>query len=351
MKLSGFHKSIGHHTELILDYGRIEQFDKIYISKVFTDTHVPEELLNMQNVSFGGTGFFYDIAPPLPEYIEHHMPDYELYKSFVETQLNKGQKKDLYKFYIDYSIGFLTRGCFRKCGFCVNKNSTKSEPASPLKEFFNNNRKKLCFLDDNFLACTEWERIFDKVLESGKRFQFRQGLDIRIMQKKQMQKIFQGKHDGNVIFAFDDIKDQEMIKRKLDLLYSTVSIGKKELKFYVLCGFDKTKLYNQEFWVNDIRNTLEKIKVMMHYGCLPYIMRFEKWKDAPEPYRGMYITIGRWCNQPAQYTKRSLWEFCIAEGEFKSSFRYCQEFKKKHSELSDYLDMKFEEISHGKIHR
>ena len=62
-------------------------------------------------------------------------------------------------------------------------------------------RKKLCFLDDNFLACAEWERLLDEVLETGKSFQFRQGLDLRIMRKRQMEKLFSGKTDGDILFA------------------------------------------------------------------------------------------------------------------------------------------------------
>jgi len=176
MKLSGFHKERGDETELVTDYGKTGGYDKIYLSKVFTDTYVPGEILEMENLTYGGTGFYYDNAPPLPEEIEHHMPDYGLYQKYVEKNMQQGKSR-AYKFYTDYSIGFLSRGCFRRCAFCVNRNSLKSEAASPLEEFMDRDRKKLCFLDDNFLACRDWEPILDKVLETGKRFQFRQGLD------------------------------------------------------------------------------------------------------------------------------------------------------------------------------
>ena len=86
------------------------------------------------------------------------------------------------------------------------------------EEFMDSSRKKLCFLDDNFLACREWERLLDSVLETGKRFQFRQGLNLRIMQESQMKKLFSGKLDDTVLFAFDDIRDRDVIERKLDLL-------------------------------------------------------------------------------------------------------------------------------------
>ena len=255
MKISGFYKREGHRTELIQDYKEIRRYDRLFLFKVFTDTYVPNEILQLENLTYGGTGFYYDKAPPLPEEMEHGMPDYELYQDYIQGKMQPGKSKAAYKFYTDYSIGFLTRGCFRQCEFCVNKNSKRSVPASPLEEFMDSSRKKLCFLDDNFLACREWERLLDSVLETGKRFQFRQGLDLRIMQESQMKKLFSGKLDDTVLFAFDDIRDRDVIERKLDLLNRAVPVHKR-IKFYVLCGFDRAGLWKPDFWGQDIRDTL-----------------------------------------------------------------------------------------------
>lgn len=348
MKISGFYKREGHRTELIQDYKEIRRYDRLFLFKVFTDTYVPNEILQLENLTYGGTGFYYDKAPPLPEEMEHGMPDYELYQDYIQGKMQPGKSKAAYKFYTDYSIGFLTRGCFRQCEFCVNKNSKRSVPASPLEEFMDSSGKKLCFLDDNFLACREWERLLDSVLETGKRFQFRQGLDLRIMQESQMKKLFSGKLDDTVLFAFDDIRDRDVIERKLDLLNRAVPVHKR-IKFYVLCGFDRAGLWKPDFWGQDIRDTLERARILMRYKCLAYIMRYEKcWQS---PYRGMYITISRWCNQPAQYAKKSLREFAAEQGENSAACRYVQEFEKKHPELSEYLDMKYEEeASHGAVY-
>lgn len=136
MKLSGYHKAQGHTVDLKLDYDRLDQYDKVYISKVFTDTAVPTEVLSMECVEYGGTGFFFDQAPPLPYAIEHHMPDYQLYDDYVKEKIAAGTPRTEYRYYFDYSIGFLTRGCFRKCGFCVNRNYDRVFSHSPLQEFF-----------------------------------------------------------------------------------------------------------------------------------------------------------------------------------------------------------------------
>ena len=60
MKLSGYHKGRGDDVALKTDYEGLDKFDRVYLSKVFTDTEVPEGVLGMGNVSYGGTGFFYD---------------------------------------------------------------------------------------------------------------------------------------------------------------------------------------------------------------------------------------------------------------------------------------------------
>lgn len=348
MKLAGYYKENNHQVELVEGYEDIGGYDHLYLSKVFTDTYVPEEILQRKDLTYGGTGFYYDKASGLPKEIEHCMPDYGLYDVYIQKKEAGLRSNSEYKFYKDYSIGFLTRGCFRQCAFCVNRNSRGAFPASPLEEFMDKKRKKLCFLDDNFFACERWERILDKVLEADKRFQFRQGIDIRILLKKQMQMLFSGKLDDKVFFAFDDIRDKELIIRKLELLYETVKVNKNAVRFYVLCGFDKAGVWKHDFWYQDIRDTFERIRVLMRFQCLPYIMRYQKCGDSP--YRGMYIVISRWCNQPAQFIKKSLREFCSLQGG--SSIRYLEEFEKEYPQISDYLDMKYGEVAaNGTLYR
>ena len=57
MKLSAYYKSKGHNVRLVTDYSCLDDFDKIFISKVFTDTPIDEVILQRDNVEYGGTGF------------------------------------------------------------------------------------------------------------------------------------------------------------------------------------------------------------------------------------------------------------------------------------------------------
>lgn len=319
MKLSSYHKSIGDSVTLKTDYEGLELFDKVYISKVFTKTEVPEHVLSMPNVQYGGTGFYYDKAPPLPPEVEHIMPDYHLYDEWVEQAINSGVKRNEFTYYLDYSIGYLTRKCFRGCYYCVNRNYKGVEVASPLSEFMDESRPKLCFLDDNFLGCPKWRELIQPVIESKKRFQFKQGLDERLLTADKIIEISKWKYDGEVIFAFDNIEDKELITSKLELIRSTVPDWRRELKFYVFCGCDKHDKYDDEFWKQDITNLFERISILSRYGAKPYIMRFEKVYDSE--FASFYAAVAAWCNQPSIFNTFTFRLFCQCRGMRRNGYK------------------------------
>ena len=339
MKISAWHKKQGNTVELILDYAAVENYDKVFVSKVFTDTPVPSGILSLPWVEYGGTGFFYDKAPQLPYEIEHIMPDYHLYDEWVKTCLYKGVSGKSLQYYTDFSIGFATRGCFRKCSFCVNKNCDKSIKQNNISEWVDESRPYICLLDDNVFACPDWRDVFKELQATGKRFQFKQGCDERLLTDEKCEALFKkSKWIGDYIFAFDNYKDKELIIQKLDLLRKHTT---KMCKFYCFCGYNQdADIYDNEFWVNDLYELFLRIEILMKYGCLPYIMRHENYNKSP--FRGMYITVARWCNQPSFYKKMSFREFCITNGENSSAYKYSTEFEKLYPQFKSLFDMKFE---------
>lgn len=340
MKISGYHKELGDNVILKLDYENLDKYNKVYISKVFTDTPIDENILNLENVSYGGTGFYYDKAPNLPYEIEHHMPDYHLYDDWVNTQilLSGGGKRNEYKEYLDYSIGFLTRGCFRRCDFCVNKKYTHVFKHSPLTEFYDSSRKKICLLDDNFLGCPKWKEMLQELIDLNKPFKFKQGLDERLLTDEKCEMLFNSKYDGAFTFAFDNVEDYEIIENKLKMIRRHTN---KIPMFYVLVGFDRENKYDEDFWLKDIIDTFKRIELLMNYSCLPYIMRFNKYEESP--YRGMYIAIAGWCNQPSIFKKKSLIEFSNMNGN-ESRSRYINKFIEQFPQYKHYYNMKFKNI-------
>lgn len=336
MKLSGCHKELGDEVVLKTDYEGMDGFDRVYLSKVFTDTEVPEGILERENVSYGGTGFYYDKAPKLPESVEHHMPDYHLYDGWVQSKLSAGGRRHDYRFYLDYSIGFLTRGCFRKCQFCVNQNYDRVTEHSPLEEFIDPERKKICLLDDNFFGHPLWERMLRELQDTGKPFQFRQGLDERLLDRKKCEMLFSSRYDDAVSFAFDNIADAELIEKKIMLARNHTDA---ELRFYCFCGFDRKDVWDKDFWAEDIFNLLKRIEILMRHNCLPYVMRFIRYTESP--YRGVYVSIARWANQPGMFKRQSLREFAHKNGRKSSCYRYLEAFEQGFPDIGYYYDLKF----------
>lgn len=133
MKLSAWHKKQGDEVEWYDIFG---QYDRVYMSKVFSDTPDYGMVINnAKEVIRGGTGYAIHGAggetyrkeddPALPDEVEHIYPDYDLY----------GIK--------DTAYGFLSRGCPRGCMFCIvaKKEGQCSRKVADLSEFWGGGRK------------------------------------------------------------------------------------------------------------------------------------------------------------------------------------------------------------------
>ncbi len=359
MKLSGYFKENGCEVHLIEAYSELydeeitlltvgddgsirdkyalaKEFDAIYISKVFDFTKIDDGLLELEHVFIGGTGFFFDHSVRLPDEIEHHMPDYHTYDSFIEHD-NRKNKLSWYKDYLDYSIGFATRGCFRQCEFCVNHNCKRVEFHSHVSEWLDPTRKYIYLWDDNILGYSHWKDVFDELIEIGKPFQFRQGLDIRLLTPEKAKVLDRCNYRGDYIFAFDHIEDAPIIEKKLTLWRE---YSDKPTKLYVLAGFDGID-------EKEIASVFERIRILLSYGCLPYIMRHENYLNSP--YKGMFIQIARWCNQPQFLKKLSFRQYCLQcqiyhkSDTLSASMRAMTEFEDKFPDIAKkYFDMEYQ---------
>lgn len=355
-KISGYWKDHSANVELLLDYNNFDEYDHIYVSKVFTDTPVPDWLKETDKVHIGGTGFYFDHAPNLPNEIEHHKPDYNLYNDWISGEIEKAKAKNpdtfneksfrnQFREYTDYSIGYMTRGCFRKCSFCVNKKYNHVTLHSPLAEFYDENRKKICLLDDNFLGCPKWEDILNQLISLNKPFKFKQGIDERLLTDEKCALLFSAKYDGDYTFAFDNICDYDIIHNKLQIIRKYTSAS--NIKFYVLVGFESID-------AQDIENAFKRIELLMRFKCLPYIMRYQNKNFIPWKYsrfRSMYVTLARWCNQPNMFKKLSFRQFCLVNQQqhqtkdtLCSAMRAMTDFERNYPDIAKkYFDLKFEE--------
>jgi len=334
MKLSSYHKSIGDNVELInIDEmsGLFQsQYDKVYCAKVFSDTETPEYMQN-KGVIFGGSGFFYDKAERLPNEIEHIMPDYNLYNSNV---INKYVATNRHQYFNEFSIGFTTRGCIRRCSFCINKNEKIVHKHSDLTEFVDNSRPFIMLLDDNIVAYDKFEEIFEQLNATGKPFVYKQGMDFRLLDKRKMDIIFNSNyysHSENqqkgariFHFAFDNIADRIHIENNLNIYYTNKSYAFKVI-FYVLTGFDRANRYDSNFFEKDYEDMLLRCEILFKYNAYPYLMFHENYKLSP--YKRMYERLRTIINTPLKYTNKTILE-ALEQSEF--------------TDLIDFLKLKYE---------
>lgn len=329
LKVSAFCKEHGHNVRLISSYDELMEngnpiisdcdYDILVMSRVFKFTKIPNFISLMIKehlIFYGGTGFFEVNGPNLPDEVEHHAPDYTLYNEYIEkaTGGNEKLKKRRWDDYLSYSIGFTTRGCIRHCGFCVNRRLSRVVEWSPVSEFLDKSRKNIYLWDDNIMAAPP--RVFAKVMEdlksTGKPFQFRQGMDIRLMTEQKAKLLNEVKYHGDYIFAFDHYRmDDPNEKRQVEQTIKGLKIWRthchKSTKLYVLVAYDSQD-------ETDIEGTFFRIKTLMEHGCLPYIMRFEEYNNSR--FKNMYTQLARWCNQPSFFKKMSFRQYCVRNEEY-----------------------------------
>lgn len=154
MKISAKFKKHNHNV-MFYDSKLFDQYDEIYSSKVFTFTKTPKP----PNAIYGGIGYKNNIL--LDEETEHICPDYSLYG-------------------VNVSYGFLTRGCPRKCPWCVVPTKEgKIRPHADINEFLRHD--KAILMDNNVLACDHGIQQIEKIITLGIRVDFNQGLDAQLI--------------------------------------------------------------------------------------------------------------------------------------------------------------------------
>ena len=347
LKIAGYLFDNNVSFELITDPNAdTTKYAHIYMSRVFTFTEEPAFYRNarpseQKKFHLGGTGYYANEKSvskfrelreadmerlSKDEYLntmicQHsgqrginmatQMPYYHLYDEYVQQQIDAGFKRDKYKDYLDYSIGFLTRKCYRHCPFCVNKLEDGVVPYSRLEWFHDRTRPHVYFWDDNFLAAPYdvWHPLLQNLIENNISFQFRQGLDERQLAENEhgeemAEMLSHAKYHGDYIFAFDNWRDRPTIERALQIWKRHNPT--KGTKFYLFCGFMQKSDGFDKFY-RDIWELFQRIRILMQYGCIGYVMRHEDYHNSPND--NFYVQVARWCNQPAFYKKMSFWEY------------------------------------------
>lgn len=282
MKISTYHKKLGDEVKLfnfvkpkrevpLSLYGK--KFDYVYISCIFTKNRTlaltVAKIYSDSKISLGGSGINYNC---LPDEIEHLKPDYDLYG-------------------IDYSMGFTSRGCIRKCPWCiVPEKEGRLRDNAPIKEFLDKKHEKLVLLDNNFLASPNWERNLKYLIRKNIKVSFCQGLDIRLIEHDNLvllkkTKYYNSSFKGHFLtFAWDSIEVEEQVIEGIQTLFN-YGFKKSNIRFYILCGYDT--ILDQD---------LHRANVLREFGIRPFAMPYNGRTDDKK-----LNAFVRWVNRPAAF--------------------------------------------------
>ena len=259
MKLSAWHKTQGDTVEW---WNALLPYDKVYSSKVFTFT--PENPYLPENTVKGGTG--YGILDELPPEIDAMFPDYSIYLK------------------CDHAIGFLTRGCIRKCPWCiVPKKEGKIRPYRTWQEIKRPDSRDIVFMDNNVLA-HEWglKQIEDM---GGKnvRVDFNQGLDARLIT--------------------DDVA--QMLARLKWINYIRMSADTDAMLDVVLTAIDRLGKYGVKPYrvfvyvlVQDVESGERRAIALRDIGANPFAQPYRDFTTNAEPPQEQR-DLARWVNHKA----------------------------------------------------
>jgi len=232
-KIRMFHQENG---DTVIDYLPLyhDNFDRIYCSSIFDysdRSYVSDDML------IGGSGFS-TIIKLSPE-IERMKPK--------------------------INAGFTTRGCCRKCEFCIVPQMEGSTvEIGDIYDFWDGVSRRITIMDNNILGAREhFFKIVKQIKDENLLVNFSQGFDIKLIDKEVMEHICSIKFFQKLHFAFDNIKDKDIIIKRIKLLLRYKKPSR--LMFFLLCGYDS----NPE-------DDIERVRILKTFGIDPFIMRYHQ---------------------------------------------------------------------------
>lgn len=274
MKISAFYKKYGIQVGWDVDYPTHAYVSVILNKnrhKAVSCANMLESLYPDISVDIGGPG--YDLKKVLPSSIESCKPDYDLYPD------------------IDYSLGFTTRGCIRRCPFCIVPiKEGKLHRVNPISEIYNPKFKQIKLLDNNVLADRDnFRAIVGFCTQHHLKLDISQGLDIRLLDEELAGLIAQIRPMNKLDFAFDSLDYLDAVTRGVQLLKGAGIDVRGKVQFYVYCDRSESGKYG-------IESAIKRCAILKELGTNAYVML----NIDEEPTRQMK-NLKRWANRKNIY--------------------------------------------------
>jgi hypothetical protein len=243
MKLAGYHKSNGDTVEWV---NHLEWYGRIYQSKVFTFTPDNPFALQSDEIIRGGTG--YRMYSEL--FCDGTEPDYTLYPQYP------------------HAYGFLTRGCIRRCPWCVvPKKEGHIRPYRDIKTVLQG-RKTAILMDNNVLASVHGLQQLEKIVDLGCRVDFNQGLDSRLVTDEIAKFLSKIKWIRFLRFVCDRVQAVEPLLKAIEKLNK---YGVKNYRIFVY------------LLVKDVDDANRRCKILKKLGVNPFAQIYRNFDDNSQP--------------------------------------------------------------------
>lgn len=271
MKISNYYKSLGEQVEFAGN--DLSKYEKVFASCLFSwNRSKCENLLNIRHdAEIGGTGW--DIKKELPPEIEIMEPDYDIYtKDLVLQRLSGGistrdSREKKARIIANMGIGFTSRGCIRRCGFClVHPKEGSFRQESEIRNIINPRSNVITLYDNNLTADPYCIDKLHEIRDRGLTVDISQGIDVRLITPEKAKALSGVKHLRSLHYAWDLMENEADVLQGIEILSQHVK--KWRHMCFILCGFNTS-----------FEEDLHRVQTLSSVGVKPYVMKYNNRKD------------------------------------------------------------------------
>lgn len=275
MKLAAYYRLRGDYVELTyrIDMDIFEpEWDLVYASCIFSFSKDRLDHFKRQfpNAIIGGTG------SGRSETIESIVGSFNQYDYADYPDIN-------------YSIGFLQRGCRLKCKFCVVP-SKEGKPQS-IQSVYNLWRgdphpRKLHILDNDFFGNPDWKDRIHEIRDGKFKVCLSQGINVRLIDDESAAALASIEYRDTkfsrrrLYTAWDNLGDEKIFFKGVDML-DRAGIPPNHLMTYMLIGYDPKETWGKIFY---------RFDRMVDMGILPYPMVFNNARKDLKAFQRWVVT-------------------------------------------------------------